>query len=363
MSFWSFDGIALNCSCATFEEKTRNILIGFRDGTIAAIDTSTGQILGTFQAFTHRIRAIVQAPQRPDIVLCHTKAEILLYSRIDGTVCSQNVFNVASIKSNVTNLSIRQVLWTRTASSTLALLCLLSDDSIYVWENEGATEDCAADRLIKTFELRKHIYPVEWRNRAQDKSAEAKPDDENNNNLGESGKDLSSGEIWAMSLLTTEASQVAVCCADRSCIIVDAQQWKLVEVIRLPKCAKKRLVTVERSYAQSILNRAVETVWVAINECDQLFLFEKAENVVPPMASVHVAQVTKVRISNDGRLMAATQKDGQILLLDTEFFLRRSLAIQSTMDDSTTLLCADYNERTRDVNRKVRVACVCASRK
>lgn len=363
MSFWSFDGIAANCSCIAFEESTTNILIGFRDGQIASVSTATGQILKKIQAFTHRIRAIVQAPQRPDVILCHTKAEILLYARVEGTLCSQPLFNVASVKSNVANLCIKQVLWTRSSPATLAVLCLLSDDSIFVWENERATGDSAPDKLIKTFELRKHIHPMEGRNGRTQKTRESTPDDENNNNLcatvGHSGG--GGGEIWALSSLTTEASQVAVCGADQTSIILDAKQWNFVEVIRLPKCMKKPLVTVERSFAESTLDRTVETVWAAINECGQLFFFEKSENVIPPIASMAVAQVTKIRISNDGKLMATVQNDGRILLLDTEFFLRHSLAHPS-ISDSATLLCANYNQQMRETNRKVRPACVLAQK-
>lgn len=355
MSFWSFDGIAANCSCIAFEEPTTNILIGFRDGQISSVSSATGQILNKFQAFTHRIRAIVQAPQRADIILCHTKAEILLYARVDGNLCSQSVFNVASVKSNATSLCIKQVLWTRSTPSTLAVLCLVNDGSIYVWESEQATNDAAPDKLIKTFELRKHIHPIEWRNGLMQKTREATTDDENNNNLCATVESSTVGEIWAISLLTTKASQVAVFCADQTSIILDAEQWKLVEVIRVPKCTKKPLVTVERSFAESILDRTVESVWAAINDCNQLFFFEKSENALPPIASLAVAQVTKIRISNDGKFMAAVQNDGKILLLDTEFFLRHSLAHPS-IDESARFLCENYNHQMREANRKVRLA-------
>lgn len=351
MSFWSFDGIAENCSCVTFEASTTNILIGFHDGQIASVDTSTGQILNKFQAFTHPIRAIMQAPQRPDVILCHTKAEILLYCRVNGILCNQVVFKVASIKSNVTNLSIKQVLWSRTASNTLTVLCLMSDDSIYVWENSQTTVDIAPHKLIKMFELRKHIHPLEWRRGSQEKrqGEVSAPDDENNNNV----KDFTSGEIWAMSLLTTDRSQIAVHCTDRECVVVDVNQWKLDEVIWMPKCTKIPLVTVERSYAESILNRPVETVWAAINKSDQLFLFEKGDDGIPPMVSLAVTHVKKLRISDDGKLMAAVQKDGSILLLDTEFFLRNSLAVP-THKDSAKILNEIYIQQTQEKNRKVR---------
>lgn len=354
MSFWSFDGVASDCSCIAFDATSAHILIGFRDGQIASVDPSSGQILSKFQAFTQRIRTIVQAPQRPDIILCHTKAEILLFCHVDGTLCSQNLFNVAAIKSNVTNLSIKQVLWTRTASHALAVLCLLNDDSIYVWENVQATDDDAPVKLIKTFELRKHIHPLEWRNERQERGREAAPDDENNNIVCAT-ENFTSGDVWTISVLTTDVSQVAVCCADRSCIVLDANEWKFVEVIRLPKCMTKSLVAVERTYAESILNRVVETVWVAINECDQLVLFEKSENVIPPIASLAVAKVKKICISNDGKLIAVVQKDGQILLLDTEFFLRHSLIHHPSNYDSATLLCENYNREIRGANRKVRL--------
>lgn len=354
MSFWSFDSIAANCSCVAFEESSTNILIGFRDGQIAAVSRTTGQVLNKFQAFTHRIRAIVQAPQRPDIILCHTKAEILLYARVDGTLCSQSVFNVASVKSNATNLCIKQVLWMRSTPNTLAVLCLVNDDSIYVWENEQATADFAPDKLIKTFELRKHIHPVELRDKQTQKGREATTDDENNNDLCATVKNIGGGgdEIWAISLL--KADQIAVFCANQTSIILDAKQWNLVEVVRTPKCTEKPLLTVERSFAESILNRSVDTVWAAINDCDQLFFFEKNEYAIPPIASMAVAQVTKIRISNDGKLMAAVQNDGKILLLDTEFFLRHSLAHPS-MDDPATVLCEHYTQQMRETNRKVRI--------
>lgn len=355
MSFWSFDSIATNCSCVTFEASTTNILIGFRDGRIASVDTLTGQILSRFQAFTQPIRAIMQAPQRPDVILCHTKAEILLYCRVNGILCNRNVFKVASIKSNVTNLSIKQVLWTRTAPNTLAVLCLMSDDSIYVWENSQATVDIEPHKLIKMFELRKHIHPLEWRSGSQEKRQDEvlEPDDENNNNV-DAVKDFTSGEIWAMSLLTTERSRIVVHCTNRECVVADANQWKLDEVIpRVPQCTKIPPMTVERSFAESILNRPVETVWAAINGNDQLFLFEKCDDEIPPMASLAVTQVTKLRISDDGKLMAAVQKDGVILLLDTEFFLRNLLAIP-THDDSATILNEIYIQQTREINQKVR---------
>lgn len=366
MAFWSFDGIAINCSSVSFAEtivdNNPNVLIGCRDGQIASLDTSTGQIQYKFQAFDHRIHAIALAPQRPDIILCHTNAEILIYCRVGGALCSKHVFNVTSIKSNATNC-IKQVLWTRTEPNMLAILCWLSDDSIYVWENAQATNDCASDKLIKTFELRKHIYPVEWRNEwlAKNRKATQDADDENNNYFEKCASD----EICAISLLPAEeTSQIAVCCADRSCIILDAKQWKLVEVIQMPKCTKQVLATVERTYVASILNHAVETVWAAIDECDRLIFFEINEHRIPPIASLAVAQLTKLQISNNGQLMAAVQNDGQILLLDTEFFLRHALA-RRTMENPAAVQCDNYNTEMRVINRQVKIVphCICGANK
>lgn len=75
------------------------------------------------------------------------------------------------------------------------------------------------------------------------------------------------------------------------------------------------------------------------------------------MASLAVTQVTKLRISDDGKLMAAVQKDGVILLLDTEFFLRNLLAIP-THEDSATTLNEIYIQQTREINQKVRAVWV-----
>lgn len=353
MSWYRHNGIAANCSCVTFEVSTTNILIGFRDGHIASVDCASGQTINEFQAFTQRLRAILLAPQRPDIILCHTNSEIMLYCRVNGALSSHNVFNVASVESNATNLSIKQVLWMRTTPITLAVLCLLSDDSIFVWENAQVTDELAAEKLIKSFTLRKHMHPLQWLE--PEKERASTPDDENNNNVAVA-RDPEAGEIWTISVLTTQqVSQVAVCCSDRSNIIVDAIEWKLIEVIRMPKCAPKPLVIVDRTYAETVLNRTVEAVWAAINECDQLFMFEKAENIVPSIASLVVTHVKAIRISSDGKVMAALQKDGCILLLDTEFFLRQSLVHHVEPDATTLLSITTYNEQMRQTNRKVSV--------
>lgn len=208
--YWYFDEAAKNCSCFSFELCESAILVGSKYGSIFTVQLGkcwsclllnrirwfeliefrskqkqhlgTGKIEQRLKVFEDRVIDIVVIPPPCNgLFLCYSSKEASICKHSsdihNGQLCIvKRFFKVATIKTILSNLTIQKIA-IRSKSSTnpsadkiFTFVILVNDDSLYIYDDVRLSEENAHgdhDNGVRSnavsFQLTKHIHPIEMR--------------------------------------------------------------------------------------------------------------------------------------------------------------------------------------------------------
>lgn len=309
---------------------------------------ATGKIVDRFQAFTHRIRGILFVTSYFNIIVCYTGTEALVYCRVDGELYSYQFFSALSIRSPLSNLQIKEIFSTK----SLSIVILLNDDSIYIWQNEAKTSELCSSKIIKMFELNKHIYPIERRDKFRE---QMHIQDENNNQ--EIVKDFTKGTISAINF-SNDGHKMVVSSTDFLLMIMNTINWEVIEVMHTDNCYIKCLTEMSSHFAGEILNCSFDGVWSAVTNENRLVLFEKRQNDCIKIGKWirSFDGVISQNISKNGTLSLISTKDGQLILQRSGYLLRESLRHRELIDPMN-VICSNYKKSMQQFDQRVSAEC------
>lgn len=272
-------------------------------------------------------------------LLCYSLSKaVICFIHEDRTIqIDRHLLNVASIKSNLADLSIKRCsscIMTND-NNRLAIAILLNDDSIYIYKNSNR-ELCPSK-----IELIKHIHPAEHCEAYSNNNSNNEELKSSNGFICDMGFSNDGSELW----LTTIESHV---------IIIDTQHWNTCTSISIGNLCVKKLFRLSSKYVGGVLKQSIENSWIGKTNRNRIvFLYQQLEATIDfeVISQWKSLVIKRLSVSHDGSKVALSFADGKLRIYSMEILLKQLIQPAfSTVDSINT----EYSQSICTFDKKVK---------